>query len=84
MSAKGSAESYGVLRGTLTTLNAIQGDSAYEVAVKNGFVGTEKEWLESLKGKTPVRGEDYFTEEDRAEIINDVMASLPKAEGASF
>lgn len=27
------------------------GKSAYEVAVDNGFTGTEKEWLESLKGK---------------------------------
>lgn len=25
------------------------GDSAYEIAKKNGFVGTEEEWLESLK-----------------------------------
>ena len=28
-----------------------QGDSAYEVAVDNGFVGTEEEWLESLQGE---------------------------------
>ena len=28
-----------------------QGLSAYEVAVRNGFVGTEEEWLESLKGR---------------------------------
>ena len=27
-----------------------QGLSAYEVAVKNGFIGTEEEWLASLKG----------------------------------
>lgn len=27
------------------------GDSAYLTAVKNGFVGTESEWLESLKAK---------------------------------
>ena len=27
------------------------GKSAYEVALDNGFEGTEKEWLESLKGK---------------------------------
>ena len=30
----------------------IQGDkglSNYEIAVKNGFIGTESEWLESLK-----------------------------------
>ncbi|MGA1849482.1 hypothetical protein VH570_01425 [Sphingobium sp. HT1-2] len=26
------------------------GDSAYETAVKNGFVGTEQQWLDSLKG----------------------------------
>ena len=35
----------------------LRGYSAYEVAVKNGFEGTEQEWLESLKGK--------ITEEDR-------------------
>ena len=27
------------------------GDSAYEVAVAEGFQGTEEEWLESLKGE---------------------------------
>lgn len=27
------------------------GKSAYEIAVENGFVGTEAEWLESLKGQ---------------------------------
>lgn len=27
------------------------GDSAYEIAVQNGFVGTKEEWLESLKGE---------------------------------
>lgn len=30
-------------------LKGDDGDSAYQVAVKNGFEGTEKEWLESLK-----------------------------------
>lgn len=28
------------------------GESAYEIAVRNGFVGTEQEWLESLKMDT--------------------------------
>ena len=28
----------------------IEGKSAYQIAVANGFVGTEAEWLESLKG----------------------------------
>ena len=27
------------------------GKSAFEIAVENGFIGTETEWLESLKGK---------------------------------
>ena len=30
---------------------AIKGESAYEIAVRNGFEGTEKEWLASLKGE---------------------------------
>lgn len=33
------------------------GLSAYEVAVKNGFVGTEEEWLASLKGEQGDKGE---------------------------
>lgn len=74
------------------------GLSAYEIALNNGFKGTEQEWLESLegedgtscthiwsgttllvtsasgtssadlKGYTPVRGTDYWTEEDKSEI----------------
>lgn len=41
-----------------------QGYSAYQIAVMNGFVGTEKEWLDSLKGYSPIRGIDYWTKED--------------------
>lgn len=29
------------------------GESAYEIAVNNGFEGTEEEWLESLRGSGP-------------------------------
>ena len=45
--------------------------SAYGIAVKHGFNGSEEEWLASLKGKrgkAPVRGTDYWTEADKAEI----------------
>ena len=34
------------------------GKSAYEIAVENGFVGTEAEWLASLKGKDGKDGEN--------------------------
>lgn len=47
MTGTGSAKS--VLRGKINRVKGIQGLSAYEVAVKNGFKGTEAEWLESLK-----------------------------------
>ncbi len=49
------------------------GLSAYEIALKNGFEGTEEEWLESLKGEdgyTPVKGVDYFDGKDGAPGAN--------------
>ncbi len=33
------------------------GDSAYEIAVANGFTGTEEEWLASLKGEDGAKGD---------------------------
>ena len=81
------------------------GLSAYEVAVNNGYEGTEDEWLESLKGEdgrsvtnafildsgelviefsddeglildkvVPVKGTDYFTEDDKTELVEEVTA----------
>ena len=35
----------------LNGTNGQDGKSAYEIAVEQGFVGTEQEWLESLKGQ---------------------------------
>ena len=82
-----NAGRFGVEFGDIKTL---RGKSAYEIAVENGFVGTEAEWLESLHGKdgkdgkTPVKGVDYFTEADKQEMVNAVLAALPAAEEASF
>lgn len=36
------------------TEHGLDGKSAYEIAVEHGYVGTEEEWLESLKGKDGV------------------------------
>ena len=41
---------YCKLNGVWTAIPAITGKSAYQIAVKNGFIGTEEEWLASLKG----------------------------------
>lgn len=65
------------------TINGKDGKSAYEVAVANGFEGTEAEWLESLHGKngepgpTPIKGVDYFTEADKAEMVEQVAEQMP-------
>ena len=64
MSTKGKAKSYIKLRGSLSIPYTIQGDSAYEVAVKNGFDGTEEEWLASLKGETGEPGKDGLNGKD--------------------
>ena len=34
-----------------TDTHGVRGESAYDVAVRNGFTGTEEEWLASLKGE---------------------------------
>lgn len=43
---------------TLSGAGALQGQSAYDIAVKNGFKGSEEEWLKSLEGITPHIGEN--------------------------
>ena len=48
-----------------------QAKNAYQIAVENGFEGTESDWLESLKGAD---GKDYvLTNTDKAEIANIVI-----------
>lgn len=76
MSIKGNAESNTKLRGRISKPDAIHGKSAYEIAVMNGFDGTEEEWLESLKGEKPVKGVDYFTSEEVQAIVDDVLSNI--------
>lgn len=64
-----SAEGFNV---DFSDIKTFRGKSAYEIAVENGFTGTEAEWLQSLHGKdgkdgingkdgyTPIKGKDYF------------------------
>lgn len=64
---------------------ALKGDdglSAYQVALNNGFKGTEQEWLDSLKGedgKDGIDGKDGQTYDD-TEIISRI-AALESASG---
>lgn len=52
MSLEGKAKDGGKVKGKINRLNMIRGYSAYEVAVINGFEGTEEEWLASLRNET--------------------------------
>ena len=52
------------------------GKSAYQIALDEGFEGSEAEWLASLKGKTPVKGVDYFTQEEIQQIENNAAAKV--------
>ena len=61
------------------------GKSAYELAVANGFAGSEADWLESLRGKdgqdgtdghTPVYGVDYGTPEQISGIAQSAAEIL--------
>lgn len=47
--------------GELGSGTGTAGKSAYEIAVDNGFVGTETEWLESLKGEQGDKGNNGTT-----------------------
>jgi hypothetical protein len=58
------------------------GASAYEIALRHGFEGSEEDWLDSLQGPmgpAPVKGLDYYTPEEKAELIEkiEVAANSP-------
>lgn len=52
--------------------NGRDGDDAYRIAVRNGFSGTEKEWLETLKGGNDV------------EIPQNILSALPQGYTKDF
>lgn len=66
------------------------GKSAYQIALDEGFEGSEADWLASLKGtdgrngidgKTPVKGVDYFT---AAEIEAIEQGAADKVDTAGY
>ena len=73
-----------------TDMEVVRGYSAYQVAVMNGFKGSEEAWLLSLNGPageagpagadgvTPKKGVDYYTEADKEEIVQEVLAQVPE------
>lgn len=58
-----------------------QGYSAYEIAVINGFVGTEAEWLYSLRGGVEISAKDLnrITRENDGLYVSDDLTPDPLA-----
>ena len=44
------------------------GKSAYEIAIENGFEGTEQEWLESLQGESGIYIGEELPEDTDVEV----------------
>lgn len=65
----------------ITGPRGYDGLSAYEIAVKNGFEGTEQEWLDSLHGGAKGDKGDPFTYDDFTE---EQLAGLKGPKGDTF
>lgn len=68
-------------------LGRVVGYSAYEIAVQNGYVGTEEQWLASLKGRDGIDGTISFEEltpEQKASLKGDIGPEGPKGEAFTY
>lgn len=71
-------------KSVLDKLSAADGKLQYngsDVGLK-GAAGTPGK--NGTDGKTPVKGTDYWTVADKAEIVNETLAALPKWTGGSY
>ena len=64
--------------GALKGENGEDGKSAYEIAKDNGFVGTEEEWLESLKGDggNPSSYIPTYTDANSIEVFEEALVGI--------
>lgn len=58
------------------TENIPAGKSAYEVAVENGFEGTEEEWLSSLIGPEGLSAYELWLEEGNEGSVADFLEAI--------
>ena len=61
-----------------------QGKSAYEVAVENGYAGTETEWLESLKGEKGDASDDGMNDVAARSLLSTVSINAVFGSGTSL
>jgi hypothetical protein len=66
--------------------NGADGASAYKIAVEQGFVGTEQEWIDSLQGADGAPGPSLVSSDpENAAVIsaNDGLIYVPKSTSSS-
>ena len=61
-----------------------QGKSAYEVAVENGYTGTETEWLESLKGEKGDASDDGMNDVAARSLLSTVSINAVFGSGTGL
>lgn len=66
----------------IVSLEKVGKVSTLEITDKNGVHKTEI--LDGADGYIPIKGTDYFTDADKAEMVEAVLAALPSAEGVGF
>ena len=78
-----SVEAKSTVKGNISILDTLHGKSAFEIAVINGFSGTEEEWLETLKGEKGDKGDigdkgDTYnlTDEDKTDLLGLSLSAI--------
>ncbi len=71
--------------GTTLTVMSASGSSSADLKGDKGEKGeTGAAGPAGADGKTPVKGTDYYTEADKAEMVDLVLAALPQWNGGSY
>lgn len=71
--------------GTTTTITITDANGVKTATIRDGTNGTNgtngADGADGEDGYTPVKGVDYFTEADKTEMVNAVLAALPHYDG---
>lgn len=84
MSFEGKANAAYALQGKINSAKVARGYSAYEIAVINGFEGTEEEWLASLRGGTSVASVTQTTTSTTSGGVNVMTVKLTDGRESTF
>lgn len=71
--------------GTTLTITSASGTSSADLKGDKGDTGAAgADGADGKDGYTPVKGTDYYTETDKTEMVNLVLAAMPTWEGGSY